>query len=131
MRSTIGQRAKRVLPNSARVPNLDNAAGIKQSKKVRNLLKLNSIKAKLNQTATVANYRPQTHTTRRYISDRIRKNMPAVDSKTVPVARSVLTTPLARRENPPRKHVTGTSPAGGHVNTEHSSKPKQLNKHSQ
>ena len=32
---------------------------------------------------------------------------------------------------PPRQHVTGTSPAGGHVNTEHSSKPKQLNKHSQ
>ena len=33
-------------------------------------------------------------------SDRIRKNMPAVDSKTVPVARSVLTTPLARRKPP-------------------------------
>ena len=33
-------------------------------------------------------------------SDRIRKNMPAVDSKTVPVARSVLTTPLARRTPP-------------------------------
>ena len=29
------------------------------------------------------------------MSDRIRKNMPAVDSKTVPVARSVLTTTLA------------------------------------
>ena len=57
----IGQRAKRVLPNSASVPNLDNAAGIKQSKK------LNSIKAKLKQTTTVANYRPETHTTRRYI----------------------------------------------------------------
>ena len=34
--STIGQRAKRVLPNSASVPNLDNAADIKQSKKLRN-----------------------------------------------------------------------------------------------
>ena len=32
-----------------------------------------------------------------YISDRIPKNMPAVDSKTVPVARGVLTTLLARR----------------------------------
>ena len=62
--STIGQRAKRVLPNSESVPNLDNAAGIKQSKKLRNLLKLNSIKAKLKQTTTVANYRPETHTTR-------------------------------------------------------------------
>ena len=30
-----------------------------------------------------------------YISDRIRKNIPAVDSKIVPVARSVLTTLLA------------------------------------
>ena len=62
--STIGQRAKRVLPNSASVPNLDNAAGVKQSKKLRNLFKLNSIKAKLKQTTTVANYRPETHTTR-------------------------------------------------------------------
>ena len=60
------------------------------------------------------------------------KNMPAVDSKTVAVARSALTTPLARRILPlPRKHVKGTSPAGGYVNTEHSSKLKQLNKHSQ
>ena len=65
-----------------------------------------------------------------YIADCIRKNMPAVDSKTFPVARSALTTPLARRV-PPHKQVTGTSPAGGHVNTEHSSKLKQLNKHSQ
>ena len=31
------------------------------------------------------------------MSDHIRKNMPAVDSKTVPVARIVLTTPLASR----------------------------------
>ena len=62
------------------------------------------------------------------ISDRIRKNMPAVDSKTVAVARSVLTTPLARRKPPPREYVTGTSPAAGHGNTEHSNKPKQLNK---
>ena len=35
-----------------------------------------------------------------FISDCIRKNVPAVDSKTVPVARSVLTTPLARRKPP-------------------------------
>ena len=62
--STIGQRAERVLPNSASVPNLDNAAGIKQSEKLRNLFKLNLIKAKLEQTTTVANYRPETHTTR-------------------------------------------------------------------
>ena len=65
-----------------------------------------------------------------FISYCIRKNMPAVDSKTVPVARCVLTTPWLG-ENPPRKHVTETSPAGGHVNTEHSSMYKQLNKHSQ
>ena len=36
------------------------------------------------------------------ISHRIRKNMPADDSKTIPVPRSVLTTPLARRI-PPRQ----------------------------
>ena len=67
------------------------------------------------------------------MSDRIRKNMPAVDSKTVAVARSVLTAPWLGQypPPPPRQHVTGTSPAGGHVNTEHSSQPKQLNKHSQ
>ena len=35
-----------------------------------------------------------------FISDRLRKNMPAVDSKTVTVARGVLTTPLARRIPP-------------------------------
>ena len=35
------------------------------------------------------------------MSDRIRKNMPAVDSKTVPVGRSVLTTPLAGTIPPP------------------------------
>ena len=34
-------------------------------------------------------------------------------------------------ENPPRKHVTGTSPAGCHVNTKHSRELKELNKHSQ
>ena len=56
--------------------------------------------------------------------------MPVVDSKTVTVARAVLTTPQLG-EYPPREHVKGASPAGGHVNTEHSSKPKQLNKHSQ
>ena len=58
--------------------------------------------------------------------------MPAVDSKTVPVARSVLITPPPwLGQYPPREHVIGTSPPGGHVNTEHSSKRKQLNKHSQ
>ena len=60
--------------------------------------------------------------------------MPAVDSKTFPEARSVLTTPLAGTIPPPplsRKYVTGTAPARGHVNTEHSSRPKQLNKYSQ
>ena len=62
--STIGQQVKRVLPNSASVPNLDNAAGIRESKKLRNLFKLNSTKAKLKQKTTVANYRPETHTTR-------------------------------------------------------------------
>ena len=35
------------------------------------------------------------------ISDRIRKNMPTVDSKTVPVASSVLTTLLAGTMPPP------------------------------
>ena len=70
--------------------------------------------------------------TRLNISDRIRKNMPAVDSKTAAVASSVLTTPLAGTiPPPPRQQVTVTYPAGGHVNTEDSSKPKQLNKHSQ
>ena len=34
-------------------------------------------------------------------------------------------------EYPRRKHVTGTSLAGLHVNTEHSRKFKELNKHSQ
>ena len=34
-------------------------------------------------------------------------------------------------EYPLCKHVTGTSPAGWHVNTQHSSKLKELNKHSQ
>ena len=52
------------VPNSASVPNLDNAAGIKESKKLGNLLKLNSINVKLKQTTTVANYGPETHTTR-------------------------------------------------------------------
>ena len=70
--------------------------------------------------------------TRLNISDRIRKNMPAVATKTAPVASSVLTTSLAETMPPPqRQQVTGTYPAGGHANTEHSSKPKQLNKHGQ
>ena len=34
------------------------------------------------------------------MSDCIHKNMPTVDSKTFPMARSVLTTPLARRVPP-------------------------------
>ena len=42
---------------------VDNPAVIKQSKKLRNLFKLNSIEAKLKQTTTVANCRPETHTT--------------------------------------------------------------------
>ena len=46
------------------------------------------------------------------ISDRIRKNMPAVDSKTVPVARSVLTTPLARRKPPTQAHDRDLSSRG-------------------
>ena len=50
------------VPNLARVPNLDNASGYKASKKLRNLFKLNSIKAKLKETTTVANYRPASHT---------------------------------------------------------------------
>ena len=52
----MGQQAKRVLPNSASGLNIDNGAGIKQSKKLRNLFKLNSIKTKLKQTTTVADY---------------------------------------------------------------------------
>ena len=54
------------------------------------------------------------------------KNMPAADSKTVPVARSDLTTPWLGKglPRPVRMHVTGTSPTGCHVNTEHSSKLK-------
>ena len=63
--------AKRVLvpssasvPISSKLPNLDNAsaAGVKQSEKLSNLFKLNSIKAKPKQTTTVAIYRPLTHT---------------------------------------------------------------------
>lgn len=46
---------------SASVQNLDNAVVIKLSKKLRNLFKLNSIKAKLKQTTTVANYRLAIH----------------------------------------------------------------------
>ena len=55
--SSIGQRAKRV-------PNLDDASRHKtiKIKKLRNLFKLNSMKAKLKQTTTVANYQPATHT---------------------------------------------------------------------
>ena len=65
-----------------------------------------------------------------YISDRIGKNMPAVHSKTVPVARSVLTTPLARRKPSTQARDRDFS-SRGPVNTEHSSMSKQLNKHSQ
>ena len=51
------------MQNSASVPNLDNNFGHKaiKIKKLRNLFKLNSIKAKLKQTTTVANYRPANH----------------------------------------------------------------------
>ena len=51
------------MPNSASVPNLDNASGHKaiKIKKLRNLFKLNSMKAKLKQITTVTNYRPATH----------------------------------------------------------------------
>ena len=53
------------------------------------------------------------------MSDRIRKDMPAGDSKKVPVAMNDLTTPLARRmPSPQRMQLTGTSPAGCHVNTD-------------
>ena len=53
-----------IVLNSASVPNLDDASGHKaiKIKKLRNLFKLNSMKAKLKQTTTVANYRPVTHT---------------------------------------------------------------------
>ena len=53
-----------IVPNSASVLNLDDASGHKaiKIKKLRNLFKLNSMKAKLKQTTTVANYRPATHT---------------------------------------------------------------------
>ena len=52
------------MQNSASVPNLDDASGHKaiKIKNLRNILKLNSMKAKLKQTSTVANYRPATHT---------------------------------------------------------------------
>ena len=51
------------MPNSASVPNLDDASGLKtiKIKKLRNHFKLNSIKAKLKQKKTVAIYRPATH----------------------------------------------------------------------
>ena len=52
------------MQNSASVPNLDDANGHKANKikKLRNHLKLNSIRAKLKQRTTVAIYRPTTHT---------------------------------------------------------------------
>ena len=51
-------------PNLASVPNLKDVSGHKaiKIKKLRNLFKLNVMKAKLKQTTTVANYRPTTHT---------------------------------------------------------------------
>ena len=50
--------------HSASMPNLDNTLRHKaiKIKKLRNLFKLHSIKAKLKQTTTVANYRPANHT---------------------------------------------------------------------
>lgn len=53
-----------------------------------------------------------------FFSDHICKNMPAVDLKTVSVARSDLTTLLIERKVP-RMHVTWTFPAKCHVNTQH------------
>ena len=64
------------------------------------------------------------------MSDRIPKNVPAFHSEKVPAAR-IDHHPLGGTspwlgENPSRKHVTGTSSAGCHVNTKHSSKLKEL-----
>ena len=54
--------------NLASVPYLDNTVGIKQSKKLRNLFKLNSVnQSKAKKTTTEANYWPVTHTTREYL----------------------------------------------------------------
>ena len=57
------QNSARV-PNLTSVPNLDDASRHKaiKKKKLRNRFKLNSIKAKLKQTTTVAIYQPVTHT---------------------------------------------------------------------
>ena len=74
----------------------------------RCLFYLDSVLA-LNLLKFLCKYR---NTNPRYISDRIRKNMPAVDSKTVPVARSVLTTPLARRKPPTRARDSDFSSRG-------------------
>ena len=65
-----------------------------------------------------------------YISDRIRRNMPTVDSETVPGASSVLTTPLARRK-PSRMHVTWTPQQGAMSTQNIQTSLKQLNRHSQ
>ena len=65
--STIGQRAKRVLGHRAKLGQRAKSrqrSGYKAIKETEKPLKLNSIKAKLKQTTTVANYRPETHTTR-------------------------------------------------------------------
>ena len=71
--STIGQRAITVLGHHAKLgqrakstiaKSRQRSGLIKQSKKLRNLFKLNAIEAKLKQTTTVANYRPESHTTR-------------------------------------------------------------------
>ena len=64
-----------------------------------------------------------------YISPYSQKNARS-GHKTIPMARGDLTTPCLG-EYPPRKHVTESSPAGGHVNTKHSSKLKEHKKHSQ
>ena len=65
--STIRQRAKTLLDHRAKLgqrATLDNAAGIKQSKKLRNLFKLNPIekKAKTNDNCSKLPARDPHHT---------------------------------------------------------------------
>ena len=64
------------VPNSASEPNLDDASGHKaiKIKKLRNHFKLNSIKAKLKQTTTVAIFRPATHTRVKAAKNKRNKN---------------------------------------------------------
>ena len=64
--STVGQRAKRVLSHRAKLAQCAKSRQRSGHKaiKLRNFFKLKSIKAKLKQTTTVANYGPETHTIR-------------------------------------------------------------------